>query len=269
MRLVPLRTALVVTLALALVASVGMLVRQHWQLAACRRQAAADLQSIRELQPVVREHGSQVTPPLLEDRTPAGDNRSVLAKRNVIIERLNRELSDLHAEVARLQGQLPSSSDESGKAVASAEERYQKAQEDWQHQLDAMKQELDTAAAEAQTSRQRLSDLEAANAKSKGESTENSARAAEFKRVVTNLQDINRRRDAYLTSIIRRYRDITSQFRAMSGMMDSSRDQSSSAFSGAALTRIQNAISLADDDLRQLNELNAQALRLEEKLVKK
>ena len=132
-----------------------------------------------------------------------------------------------------------------------------------------MKQELETAAAEAQTSRQQLADLEAANAKAKGENNENSARAAEFKRVVTNLQDINRRRDAYLTSIIRRYRDITSQFRAMSGMMDSSRDQSSSAFSGAALTRIQNAISLADDDLRQLNELNAQELRLEDKLVKK
>jgi hypothetical protein len=52
-------------------------------------------------------------------------------------------------------------------------------------------------------------------------------------------------------------------------MLDSSRGPNSSAFSGAALTRIQNAVSLADDDLRQLNDLNAQARQLEEKLVKK
>ena len=96
-----------------------------------------------------------------------------------------------------------------------------------------------------------------------------SARAAELRRVVTSLQDVDRRRDAYLTSIIRRYRDITSQFRAMSGMMDSSRDASSSACSSEALGRIQNTVSQADDDLRQLNELNAQARQLEKKLAKK
>ncbi len=96
-----------------------------------------------------------------------------------------------------------------------------------------------------------------------------SARAAELGRVVADLQELDRRRDAYLTSIARRYHDITSQFRAMSGMLDSSRDPNASALSGAALTRIQNAISLADDDLRQLNELNAQARQLEKKLAKK
>jgi len=35
------------------------------------------------------------------------------------------------------------------------------------------------------------------------------------------------------------------------------------------LTRIQNAISLADDDLRQLSELNARARELQKKLAKK
>jgi hypothetical protein len=87
--------------------------------------------------------------------------------------------------------------------------------------------------------------------------------------VTASLQSLDRRRDAHLTSITRRYRDITGQFRTMSAMLDSTRDGSSSAFSDAALMRIQNAISLADDDLRQLNELNAQASQLEKKLVNK
>ena len=86
---------------------------------------------------------------------------------------------------------------------------------------------------------------------------------------MASLQSLERRRDGYLTSIIRRYRDVTSQFRAMSGMIDSARDGNSSAFNDAALLRIQNAISLADDDLRQLNELNAQISQLDKKLLKR
>ena len=269
MRQVRLRIALVLTLGVALVASVGVMLRQYAQLAACRRQRAADLQSFQELRKAPSQHDLPEAPSVAGDRTPVGDNRAALAKRDATIEQLNRELSEAHADAARLQAQLLSSSDEREKALASANERYRKEQEDWQRQLDALKQELDSAAADSQASRQRLADLEAANAKSRSENSEGSARAAELRRVVASLQDVDRRRDVYLTSIIRRYRDITSQFRAMSGMLDSSRGPNSSAFSGAALTRIQNAVSLADDDLRQLNDLNAQARRLEEKLVKK
>jgi len=269
MRLVRLRIALVLTLGVALVASVGMILRQYAQLAACQRQRAADLQSFRELQEALRQRDLQKAPAVAEGRTPVGDHRAALAEREATIEQLNRELSEAQADAARLQAQLLSSSDEREKALASANERYRKDQEDWQSQLYALKQELESAAADSQASRQRLADLEAANAKSRSENSEGSARAAEFRRVLASLQDVNRHRDAYLTSIIRRYRDITSQFRAMSGMLDSSRGPNSSAFSGAALTRIQNAVSLADDDLRQLNDLNAQARQLEEKLVKK
>lgn len=269
MWLVRLRIALVLTLGVALVASVGMILRQYAQLAACQRQRAADLQSFRELRETLRQPDLQKVPAVAGGRTPVGDNRAAPAQRDVTIERLNRELSEAHADAARLQAQLLSSSDERGTALASANERYRKEQEDWQHQLDALKQELDSADAESQASRQRLADLEAANAKSRSENSEGSARSAEVRRVVASLQDVDRRRDAYLTSIMRRYRDITSQFRAMSGMLDSSREPNSSAFSGAALTRIQNAVFLADDDLRQLNFLNAQARQLEEKLVRK
>jgi hypothetical protein len=53
-------------------------------------------------------------------------------------------------------------------------------------------------------------------------------------------------------------------------MLDSSHgQQGSNAFSGAALDLIQNTISLADNDLQHLNELNAKAFQLEKKLSKK
>jgi hypothetical protein len=72
----------------------------------------------------------------------------------------------------------------------------------------------------------------------------------------------------YLNSIIRRYREITGQFRAMTGVLDSSHGSDSGSFSGVALSRIQNAISLTEDDLRRLNEMNAQAHQIENKLAK-
>jgi chromosome segregation ATPase len=268
-RLGRLEFALLLTLGVALAASVGIILRQSWRLAALERQQAADLQALREHREVLRQRELQKTPAEAESPTPPGAYQAALAERDVTIERLSRELGEAQANIKELQAQLSNSSDEREKALASANELHQKERADWQSQLDALKQQLDSAQAEAQASRPRLAALEADNAKLKSDISEGSARAAELGRVVANLQDLDRRRDAYLTSIMRRYRDITSQFRAMSGMLDSSRDPKSSALNDAALTRIQNAVSLADDDLRQLSELNAQARQLEKKLVKK
>jgi chromosome segregation ATPase len=264
-----LEVALVLILGVAFAVSVAMMVRESRQLADGRRQRTADLQALRELQEALRHRELPKAPVVVESRTPAGENRAGLAERDATIERLNHELSEAQANITQLQGQLATSTDERARALAATTERFQNEQEDWQNRLDTLQQQLDSAEAELQASRQRLANLEAANAKLQSASSDSSARAAELGRVVASLQDVDHRRDAYLSSIIHRYRDITAQFRAMSGMLDSSRDPNSNVFTGATLTRIQNAISQADDDLRQLTELNARARELQAKLVKK
>jgi chromosome segregation ATPase len=260
---------LVLTLGLAFVASVGMMLRQSRRLAALQRQHAADQQSLRELQEALRQRELQKTPAEAGSPPPPGDYHAALAKRDAGIEQLKHELNEAQANIQGLQAQLSKSSEEGEKALESANERHQKEQEDLQAQLEASKQELESAQAELEASRQRLTVLEADNAKLKSDNSSGTARAAELARTVASLQDLDSRREAYLTSILRRYRDITSQFRAMSGMLGSSRDSNSSPLTDAALTRIQNDVSSADDDLRQLSELNAQARQLEKKLVKK
>ena len=242
----------------------------HRRLAALERQRAADLQSLRKLQEALHQPELQKTPAEAESPAPLGAYQATLAKRDATIERLNHELGEAQANIQELQTQVSNSDDEREKALASANERYQKEQADLQSQLDTLKQDLDSTQAELEASRQRLAALEAVNAKLKSDNSAASARAADLATVVAQLQDLDSRRDAHLTSIMRRYRDITSQFRAMSGMLGSSRDSnSSSPLSDAALTSIQNAVSSADDDLRQLSELNAQARQLEKKLTKK
>ena len=70
----------------------------------------------------------------------------------------------------------------------------------------------------------------------------------------------------YLNNILRRYREITEQYRAMSGVLDSRRDREAAPVGSTEIARIQNAIALAEEDLKQIDALNAQAARLEKKL---
>ena len=128
MRLGRLQFALVLTLGVALVASVGMILRQSWRLAALQRQRAADLQSLRELQEALRQRELQKAPAEAESPTPPGDYQAALAQRNATIEQLNRELSEAQANIMGLQAQLSNSSEEHEKALASANERHQKEQ---------------------------------------------------------------------------------------------------------------------------------------------
>jgi len=265
-----LQFAVVLTLAVALVASLGVIFRQSRRLAFLERQQATDLQSLRQLLAAVRQREFQKAPAEAESPAPPSDYQAALAKRNATIERLSRELSEARANILGLQAQLSISDEEREKALASANEVQQKEKEDWQTQLNALKQDLESAQADSQASRQRLAAVEAENAKLSSNNNAASARAVDLARVVVQLQDLDSRREALLTSIMRRYRDITSQFHAMSGMLGSNRDSNtSSPFTDAALTRIQSAVSSADDDLRQLTELNAQARQLEKKLAKK
>ena len=131
------------------------------------------------------------------------------------------------------------------------------------------KRSLMPRVAQSDIARQRVAALEADNAKLKTDTAAATARAADVAHIIASLQDLDRRREVYLTSILRRYRDITGEFRAMSSMLDTSHDPNSGACGGAALSRIQNAVNSAEDDMRQLNELNARSQKLEKQLLKK
>ena len=139
--------ALLLTLIVALAASVGMMLRQSRRLAALQRQQAADLQSLREAREALRQRELQKAPAEPESPTPLDAYQATLAKRNVTIERLRGELGEAQAHLKELQAQLSNASDEREKALAGANELHQKEREDWQSQLDASKQDLESARA--------------------------------------------------------------------------------------------------------------------------
>ena len=263
----------------SLLAASGAVVWQYRQLDAAHRRESEDAASLKQLRSRLRDAqlhepsasspppGEPSAPSSASDR-PSRKTASLLAQREAEIGRLQRELNESHIALHRLEARVTSFDEERAQATASANERFTTAQNDYNAHFDELTRQLQTAQNEAQSARQHLADFQAAADKLKSTQSSAAAQLAESTRLLATLQDLNRRRDGYISSILRRYRDLTEQFRAMSGVLASSHDQNASALSESGLTRIQSAISQADDDLRQLNDLNARALQVEKKLAK-
>jgi chromosome segregation ATPase len=269
MRPLSLRITFELILGAVLAVSLVIILRQWRRIAVCQRRAEADAQSLRLLHDAWLQKNLQKLPPPVTEELPSQDARAAVARKEAIIERLDRELAQARAAMADLQSQLASSNDQNNKAAAGAEQRFQKQQADAQAQLADLQKKLDAAQSESDIARQRIIALEADNAKLRTDSASVSTQASDTAHVISSLQDLDHRRDVYLTSILRRYRDITGEFRNISSILDTSHDPGSGACSGVALSRIQNAVTAAEDDLRQLSELNARSQKLERQLLKK
>jgi DNA repair exonuclease SbcCD ATPase subunit len=120
--------------------------------------------------------------------------------------------------------------------------------------------------AELKSRNERLVQVEIANQKLKEQNGADAQRLNQLMQLTQELQDVHRRREVYLANVLRRYKEVTDQYRALSGVLDSRRDGGAPGLNSADLSRIQNAIAMAEEDLRQLNSLNAQALRLQKRL---
>jgi chromosome segregation ATPase len=170
----------------------------------------------------------------------------------------NEDLSRLQAHTADLQSQV--------EAASAENQRLSSAGQDLKKSLADADQTLESLRAELKRNTDRVAQLEANNARLKDETTAGKQSAAQIGQTMSELQEIFRRREMYLNNILRRYKEITEQYRAMSGVLDSRRDREAAPVSTTEISRIQNAIALAEDDLKQINALNAQSQRLQKKL---
>jgi chromosome segregation ATPase len=263
------RLTIELILGIALAISLVLVLRQSHQITVYRRQQESDAKTLRVLAARLREAMLPTVLPLTEETNITASDHVGIARREATITRLDHDLAESRSNAASLQSQLNAANDELAKAQASADERLQKQQVDLQAQLDDLQKRVQAAQSSSDIARQRSAVLEADNAQLKTDTSTISARAAEVAKIISSLQDLERRRDVYMTSILRRYRDLADEFHAMSGMIDTSHEPGSSACSGAALSRIQTAVNSAEDDLRQMNELSARTQKLQKQLLKK
>ena len=197
-------------------------------------------------------------PPARKADLPAG---TLDALRN--LGQLREDLASARAagerwqdRILQLEGEIEKVKDEN--AVLSTKHR------DLEEQASGAGRLVEALRAELKGKNDRLAPLEVANQGLREENRQSREKLRRLAELSAQLDDVNRRRESYLTVILRRYREITDQYRALSGRGEDR--PASQAPGGTDASRIENAVSLAEEDLRQLRNLNAQAERLQKEL---
>ncbi len=173
--------------------------------------------------------------------------RKKLAEATTTIGALDSRVLELMAETASLRKELDTS------AVATA---------DLQQKLDAANQSVTSLGNRLKTAEESLDKFAAEKQKTQQLAPQQPAQrtpAAEQARLEAQLQDITRRRDAYIASVLRRYRELANEYRSFGAAFGGPSDRDLTSKTGPELTRIQNTIAMVEEDLRQLNGLEAQA----------
>jgi DNA repair exonuclease SbcCD ATPase subunit len=173
------------------------------------------------------------------------------------LARATAEVEHLQAGVVELRGQLESAATDNHRLNAAVDELKKGA-------ADA-EQTIEMLRAELKANNARAAQLDSVNARLKQEAASSQQLSSQMQQNVSDLEGLFRRREMYLNNILRRYRDITEQYRALSGV-NASRDHGAATVGTAEISRIQNSIALAEEDLKQISALSAQVSRLEKKL---
>jgi chromosome segregation ATPase len=169
----------------------------------------------------------------------------------------NKSVDNLQGRIQQLEYTLEKTTAENQRLAASEAE--------WKERVAAANRVLDAQHAQMRGTEERLAEAEAANRRLRDDSRAAADKAAQVPRLLRDLDEINRRREGYMSSILRRYRDITDRYRTIASRLD----RDNSAPGASELGSIQNAISMTDEDLRQLGSLNAQAARIQQKVTAK
>lgn len=175
-----------------------------------------------------------------------------LTAANSAIAELQNRSHEFEATIARLTGEnkrLESETAEVKESLASTNRI-----------VSAMEVEL-------KSKTERLLQMETAVRKAREETAGTAQKFSQVAATAKELEDINRRRENTLTSLQRRYRDLTDQFRAFALRLDTNRDNPTTLTPD--LSRIQSNVQSADEELRQLIGLNTQAQRVAQKISPK
>lgn len=187
------------------------------------------------------------------------DKDAALSKTQDELAAVRAKAGELENTVLTLRSQIASQSQQSEQKLAAAEAAYSQRVAELQRSLERIQANL---AKETQ----KTAGLQSANTalEAKLAAPAKPARTE----LMADFRELTERRESYLRTLVSRYHEITSQYRSLSGALAGRQDQQIAPWNSAELSRIQSAISSADEDLRRLDELNTQAALLEKKLAK-
>jgi len=168
-----------------------------------------------------------------------------LAQAASTIVSLEERVHELEQAVARIT--------EENKRLAASEADLTERLASSNRIIESMREELKSNAA-------RLVRLETQNRSLNENYREAQKKLARAGELLRDLEGIHQRQEALLAGLLQRYREVNDQLRS-SALRRSNLEEREPA-GGLDLSRIDNIVSLAEEDLRQLQSLNARAARI-------
>lgn len=207
------------------------------------------------------------TPPV--DTPPAAGARAAEAARLEAVRalaELQKRFDSVQAQVQSLQSarlELESSLE----AAATDRKRLTAAEAELKENLASGRRVIEAMEAEIKTKTDRVASLESDLRRARDANSAETRRNSQIAAILSSFDDVNRRRENTLTSLQRRFRDLTDAYRALALRLDTQRDsQTPVQITSGEVSRMTNTVQSAEDDLRQLNTLNAEAQRLTRRL---
>jgi small-conductance mechanosensitive channel len=249
-------------------------VRVNWRQAARMAQLSAENRVLRKRADILALQAVPVVaPPAAEP--PAAQGRSAPRQPKpgenpedlIAIQRLELSLADANASIARLQSRLDEA-EAKIQDLAVDNKRLAASEADLTPSLATANQTVDVLQKELTGLRDHSTQIEIAYQKLRDQTGADAQKLAQLQQLAAEMLEIQQRRETYLNSIVRRYKQITEQYRSLAGVLQDQRTGTPEAGS-TEMARIQDAISLAEEDLRQLSNLDAQALRIQKKMAGK
>lgn len=196
-----------------------------------------------------RRRLSEAAEARLEAVRLVGQLRESLSAANGTIASLQARMQDLEANTERLTAE---------------NRRLSNAEIEVKEKLAGANRIVEAMQAELKGRSDRTTQLDIANRALRGENQALGEKNRQMTQWYRELEEINRRREMSLSTLLRRCRDAADQFRMLAAKAENSRDALSN--SGVDVSQLQNLVSMAEDELRQLSGLNAQAQRLVRKM---
>lgn len=197
--------------------------------------------------------------PRRADAASSLEQARLLVKLQQELSSTENALREAELRIRELEEKLARAQEDSRRTLAALEEHKEK--------LAGQSRVLEAVQAELKSRNERLVQLEATNLTLHKQHRQAEEENARQRAALRELEEINRRRENAIVAIMRRYRELGDQFRALAVQPGGAGEAGGTP--GADFSRVQSTLAMVEEELRQLNSLNAQAARLQRQLERK
>ncbi len=192
-------------------------------------------------------------PVVIEDTTTRNELVKLLDEKQARLAEARKSLEELEHRLHEAEAKIA--------AMNQEQQKLADARREFEDRLETANRVSAALEAEVKGRNDRMVRIDSTNRELQKKVEDASKQVTRLAKASGEIEEISRRREVYLNNVLRRYREVTDMYRTLAVRMNSPRETGLPS-PGTDLSRIQNAIMLAEEDLRQLQTLNAQAARL-------